>query len=468
MKKAIACMLASCMVFLAACSKPAPKATFSVTESVSGSVITLPEEFRGAEEYEYIGDVLFSREFSYYTGQGTAASVKIQYVNLEYSNAASLASTSVEDVTTAKTIESSNDFVRMSWEYTPDGGPASYVDYWGYRLPDSHGLEILFSTQDESLRALAGHISVEVAATAGAPYPTPPPPEIDLIEGTEPYTGTVLMVPAAFEEAEEQSSADEESAYILFYRELENGAQIQLGIRAINQTFSNVEEVANYMFEGNYATLGSIETVARTPSYWEANFQNADEYGNAGFGRFWAYVLEDGLGLLVLYMTDTEAYIPWADAFSITPDAEDRTPFPEEKELMRYSFSAEEADLSAAPDVILEPDSPPYNLGGWKAGNTVAFPVSAATSAYYDVYLEYAREGSAGGVDLLITADNGDYINTRLEATGEDNDWSLYELVYAGMLYITPDDPAVLLQAADPDTGEYVINLRSIYLYEQE
>lgn len=52
-------------------------------------------------------------------------------------------------------------------------------------------------------------------------------------------------------------------------------------------------------------------------------------------------------------------------------------------ELSRYNtvtieLLPEDADLTEAPNVIMEPKNPPYNLYGWKDGNTVSWDVEMA------------------------------------------------------------------------------------------
>lgn len=126
-----------------------------------------------------------------------------------------------------------------------------------------------------------------------------------------------------------------------------------------------------------------------------------------------------------------------------------------------YVLPAEAAELDLAPDVILEPEDPPYNLGGWRSGNTVCFPINVESAAYHEVILRYSREGDFP-IDIWVNTSSGEMLVDGLLATGA---WSHYTEQSIGYLWITPEDEYLYIEDEDPvEDLIYVMNLREVVL----
>jgi hypothetical protein len=130
-------------------------------------------------------------------------------------------------------------------------------------------------------------------------------------------------------------------------------------------------------------------------------------------------------------------------------------------------LTADDADLSEAPDVIVEGD--PHNLGGWHGENTVIFHMNLEEAGAYRVILVYSKEESVGDpAKLRITAQNKDsdssgsgYFN--IPATG--NDWSNYvERELGTFNHLEAGETVLRMESEEPQRGRYVMNLRSIKL----
>ncbi|MDR1706002.1 MAG: TPM domain-containing protein [Clostridiales bacterium] len=138
--------------------------------------------------------------------------------------------------------------------------------------------------------------------------------------------------------------------------------------------------------------------------------------------------------------------------------------FAAEDEPIEYLLLAEDADLWQAPDVILEPDESPYNLGGWLNGNIVDFPLDVYEDGYYTVELEYSKDEADGPVSIIISTDTGSELEAMLNPTASG--WSEYVTWSAGELCISQDDTTLSIEAEDGDADGYVMNLRSVKLIE--
>lgn len=124
-----------------------------------------------------------------------------------------------------------------------------------------------------------------------------------------------------------------------------------------------------------------------------------------------------------------------------------------------------DAILENAPDVIVEPEEWPYNLGNWKADNVVYFPVSIEEEGLYLVEVEYSREGSAGETDVTIATEGGESVSMDLWPTGDSGDWSRYQLASFGPLWLTPEDTLIAIGQEEYLDGDlYLINLRQLRL----
>jgi hypothetical protein len=124
-----------------------------------------------------------------------------------------------------------------------------------------------------------------------------------------------------------------------------------------------------------------------------------------------------------------------------------------------YVLSATDADLSKAPDVIVE--NSPYNLGGWRVGNRVAFHVDVEEEGDYLVTLLYSKQESDGDrADLKISIDGGISAAANLPFTGKD--WSNYVEHEFCILPLPAGKTTLTIESANPRGGGYVMNLRSV------
>ena len=130
-----------------------------------------------------------------------------------------------------------------------------------------------------------------------------------------------------------------------------------------------------------------------------------------------------------------------------------------------YVLKAEDADLSEAPDVIVE-GSPP-NLGGWRVGNKVSFSVDLKQPGGYTVFLDYSKEESVGDyANLRITFKNEESgssmsVGGPLPDTGDS--WADYvHHEFCSVWPLEAGKTTVSLESANPEGDGYVMNLRSV------
>lgn len=124
-------------------------------------------------------------------------------------------------------------------------------------------------------------------------------------------------------------------------------------------------------------------------------------------------------------------------------------------------LSVKDAILAFAPHTILEPNEPPYNLGGWRSGDVVVFPLAVEVAGYYGVELTYSREGEEP-IDVKIESDGGESLEASLEATGT---WAEYAQNFVGAIWLTPEDEELYIMDAQPVAEwRYVVNLRAVRL----
>lgn len=128
---------------------------------------------------------------------------------------------------------------------------------------------------------------------------------------------------------------------------------------------------------------------------------------------------------------------------------------------IQYVPSMKDAQLALAPHTIVEPHEPPYNLGGWRSGDVVIFPLSVEVAGYYNVELVYSREGETP-IDIEIESNGGERVTLELAATGT---WERYTQVVSGAIWLTPEDHELAIVDADPvSEWRYVMNLRALRL----
>jgi hypothetical protein len=138
-----------------------------------------------------------------------------------------------------------------------------------------------------------------------------------------------------------------------------------------------------------------------------------------------------------------------------------------------YRLEAADADLSEAPYVILEPDEPPFNLGGWHGENTVRFTVEVEEAGDYAVFLVYSKQAYDGDkANLKISFENEETgspasVSAPLPVTGKD--WSNYrEYKFGGAVSLESGSATVRLESEEPRRGRYAMNLRAIILTDDE
>jgi hypothetical protein len=138
----------------------------------------------------------------------------------------------------------------------------------------------------------------------------------------------------------------------------------------------------------------------------------------------------------------------------------------------KIKLLAEDADLFWAEDVILEPDKAPFNLGGWRSENIVAWTVEIPKEGSYDIELEYSRPGGyepAPGL-VRIFADDDEYeLNFTADTTGKEggeDDWSVYKTKVIGGANLSAGTVVLEISPNYSDDSEfdYFINLRTVTL----
>ena len=130
-----------------------------------------------------------------------------------------------------------------------------------------------------------------------------------------------------------------------------------------------------------------------------------------------------------------------------------------------YVLQAEDADLSEAPDVIVE-GSPP-NLGGWRVGNKVSFCIDLKQPGGYTVFLDYSKQEYDGDyANLKMTFENEESgssmsVGGPLPDTGDS--WADYvHHEFCSVWPLEAGKTTVSLESANPEGDGYVMNLRSV------
>jgi uncharacterized membrane protein YgcG len=129
---------------------------------------------------------------------------------------------------------------------------------------------------------------------------------------------------------------------------------------------------------------------------------------------------------------------------------------------------AQDAIIDGAAGMVIEPDTPPYNIGGWKDVSEVYFEFTSRRAGPCDVVLAYAKQDDRNGsAELKLYVTGGESaIELSLPPTGDN--WSVYEEISAGSLTIPEGDIALSLTPMEPGQGEYLINLRYVKLIPSE
>ncbi|MCM0761227.1 hypothetical protein M7775_22005 [Sporomusa sphaeroides DSM 2875] len=132
----------------------------------------------------------------------------------------------------------------------------------------------------------------------------------------------------------------------------------------------------------------------------------------------------------------------------------------------------EKAHLGFADGVVVEPDKPPYNLGGWRGDSEPMWKVEIPQAGMYKVSLEYSRPGQTDKAKGIISLDHDKYdsheLNFTVRSTGKnDRDWSVYQIHEIGGAYLEAGTWQLSIKPnwGDAYSGvDYFINLRSVTL----
>ena len=125
----------------------------------------------------------------------------------------------------------------------------------------------------------------------------------------------------------------------------------------------------------------------------------------------------------------------------------------------KSSLDAAYANMEFAPNAFLEPNIPPLNVVGWRAGESISFESGYYKAGKYAVYFNYSREGDLP-VIVSLSTNSGTELECSLPATGT---WANYSGIYAGDIELTDDDSTIYIADIEAN-GDYVMNLRSIVL----
>lgn len=137
-------------------------------------------------------------------------------------------------------------------------------------------------------------------------------------------------------------------------------------------------------------------------------------------------------------------------------------------------LSAKDADLSFAPDVLVEPLNPPHNLGGWRTGNMVLFTFNVKKAGPYDISLNYSKNENDGDSEPLYISlwnkarkfPDSSPIQIQLPTTGRG--WGNYQEMRTGSLNLPEGEVTIALMSAVNDGAKYVMNLRGLTLIPQQ
>lgn len=135
-----------------------------------------------------------------------------------------------------------------------------------------------------------------------------------------------------------------------------------------------------------------------------------------------------------------------------------------------FELMPKDADLTQAPDVIVEPEDEPYNLGGWKAGNTVSWDLEIEEAGIYDIVVNYSRSGQDmawGIMDAEMSDGQTERINFEVMPSGDTeagDDWSVYIDNANCSVNLPAGETKILVFPNREMSSTYFINLRSITL----
>ena len=128
-------------------------------------------------------------------------------------------------------------------------------------------------------------------------------------------------------------------------------------------------------------------------------------------------------------------------------------------------MTADAADRSEAEGLVLEPDTPPRNLGGWRQDGeyVVKFHLTVKEQGSYRVTILSSRDGGGSAV-VLVSAGKVEEQRVEIPITSTDS-WGNYKTFASSSTLFLPAGGATLrVQTGDTFKGEYLMNLRSITL----
>ena len=141
-------------------------------------------------------------------------------------------------------------------------------------------------------------------------------------------------------------------------------------------------------------------------------------------------------------------------------------------EKVELKLLPKDANLGKAPQVVVEPDKAPFNLGGWRRNNEVSWTVDIPKSGMYEILIDYSRPGNepkAHGMLILRSAGKAP-VNLKFSAqpTGKNNrDWSVYTINDNCGSPLEKGKMTIAIRPtynSDYDGTEYFMNLRSVTL----
>ncbi len=138
----------------------------------------------------------------------------------------------------------------------------------------------------------------------------------------------------------------------------------------------------------------------------------------------------------------------------------------------------QDANLFMAENVVIEPANSPFNLGGWRIGDYVIFPLHVKDEGFYNVNLEYSKQAyDASTAPFAIIAATalteqslagGSNLVVELPMTG--NNWANYTSGNLGSLFLPKGGVFLILGAipSEQERGQYVMNMRKLTLTRQQ
>lgn len=145
-------------------------------------------------------------------------------------------------------------------------------------------------------------------------------------------------------------------------------------------------------------------------------------------------------------------------------------------EKVEIKLLPKDANLKKAPQVVVEPNKEPFNLGGWKENAEVSWTVDVPKAGFYEILIEYSRPGGEPPAHGILSLRQNDEEPTNLKfsakPTGKDDgDWSVYTINDNCGSRLTKGKLTVVVTPkynSDYKGTEYFINLRSVTLKLQE